>query len=374
MAATALSMWPNAVIMMTALSGCLAFSSRTTWMPSMSGNRRSTRATSGDNSSASSRPSLPVPAVWTSTSSWARTRDTSVRMLRSSSMTRMVSIAFCDSSRTGPAKKIANCVEIGQTVGEKRPQIPINYLNVSGLLYGVPDGRPSAFDAPTDDGTRSVLAVPLQEPAGDVIGVLQLINARDEDGEVIPFAAAFEGLVRSLAAQAAVAIRNATLEDLSFKDPLTGAYNRRYFMLRIEEEAKRHTRYGEPVSLVLIDVDHFKPANDRHGHGTGDTVLREVTHVLMENSRDFSIVTRYGGDEFAVLLVNTPKVGALRYAERILGIVARHRFVHGHLTVSMGVATLPDDVRAADELIPASDRALYAAKQAGRNNIQSAAC
>jgi diguanylate cyclase (GGDEF)-like protein len=232
--------------------------------------------------------------------------------------------------------------------------------------YGVPDGRPSAFD-----GTRSVLAVPLQEPAGDVVGVLQLINARDEDGEVIPFAAAFEGLVRSLAAQAAVAIRNATLEDLSFKDPLTGAYNRRYFMLRIEEEAKRHTRYGEPVSLVLIDVDHFKPVNDRHGHSTGDTVLREVTHVLMENSRDFSIVTRYGGDEFAVLLVNTPKPDALRYAERILGIVARHQFVHGHLTVSMGVATLPDDVRAADELIPAADRALYTAKQAGRNNIQS---
>jgi len=231
--------------------------------------------------------------------------------------------------------------------------------------YGVPDGRPSAFD-----GTRSVLAVPLQEPAGDVVGVLQLINARDEDGEVIPFAAAFEGLVRSLGAQAAVAIRNATLEDLSFKDPLTGAYNRRYFMLRIEEEAKRHTRYGEPVSLVLIDVDHFKPVNDRHGHSTGDTVLREVTHVLMENSRDFSIVTRYGGDEFAVLLVNTPKVGALRYAERILDIVARHQFVHGHLTLSMGVATLPDDVRAADELIPAADRALYAAKQAGRNNIQ----
>ena len=237
--------------------------------------------------------------------------------------------------------------------------------------YGVSDGRPAAFDAPTDDGPRSLLAVPLQEPAGDVVGVLQLINARDEDGEVIPFAAAFEGLVRSLGAQAAVAIRNATLDDLSFKDPLTGAYNRRYFMLRIEEEAKRHTRYGEPVSLVLIDVDHFKPVNDRHGHSTGDTVLREVTHVLMENSRDFSIVTRYGGDEFAVLLVNTPKVGALRYAERILGIVARHRFVHGHLTVSMGVATLPDDVRAADELIPTADRALYAAKQAGRNNIQA---
>jgi diguanylate cyclase (GGDEF)-like protein len=222
-----------------------------------------------------------------------------------------------------------------------------------------------------DARTRSVLAVPLREPAGDVVGVLQLLNARDADGRVTPFDADFEGLVRSLASQAAVAIRNARLEDLSFKDPLTGAYNRRYFTLRIQEEAKRHTRFGEPVSLVLIDVDHFKLVNDHHGHGTGDTVLREVTHVLMGNSRDFSIVTRYGGDEFAVLLVNTPKAGALRYAERILGVVARHRFVHGHLTVSMGVATLPDDVRAADDLIPAADRALYAAKQAGRNNVQT---
>ena len=71
-----------------------------------------------------------------------------------------------------------------------------------------------------------------------------------------------------------------------------------------------------------------------------------------------------------MLLVNTPKAGALRYAERILGVVARHRFVHGHLTVSMGVATMPDDVGAADELVPAADRALYAAKQAGRNTVR----
>jgi len=238
----------------------------------------------------------------------------------------------------------------------------------------VPVGRPDAFkpyvDARMDDRARSVLVVPLQEPSGDVIGVLQLVNARDPAGAVIPFDAEFEGLVGSLASQAAVAIRNSMLEDLSFKDPLTGAYNRRYFTLRIQEEAKRHARFGEPVSLVLIDVDHFKPVNDRHGHGTGDAVLREVTHVLMENSRDFSIVTRYGGDEFAVLLVNTPKAGALCYAERILGVVARHRFVHGHLTVSMGVATLPNDVGAADELIPAADRALYAAKQAGRNTVR----
>jgi diguanylate cyclase (GGDEF)-like protein len=240
--------------------------------------------------------------------------------------------------------------------------------------YAVPDGEAYVFnpsvDARTAYRTRSVLVVPLQEPSGDVVGVLQLINARDAQGRVVAFEPEFDGLVRSLAAQAAVAIRNATLEDLSFKDPLTGAYNRRYFALRLDEEARRHTRFGEPVSLVLIDMDDFKPINDRHGHGAGDTVLREMTQVLVENSRDFSVVTRYGGDEFAVLLVNTPRAGALRYAERIRGVVAHHRFAHGHLTVSMGVATLPDDVRVAEELVPAADRALYAAKQAGRNTVR----
>lgn len=196
------------------------------------------------------------------------------------------------------------------------------------------------------------------------MGVLQLINARDEGGEVAAFDAEYEGLVRSLASQAAVALRNARLEELSFKDPLTGVYNRRYFMVRIEEEAKRHSRFGEPMSLVMLDLDNFKPVNDRLGHSAGDDVLREVAQVLARNSRSFSIVTRYGGDEFAVLLVNTPKAGALRYAARIQQAIEEHAFTHGGVKVSVGVATLPEDVTASADLIPAADRALYAAKRA----------
>jgi diguanylate cyclase (GGDEF)-like protein len=199
-----------------------------------------------------------------------------------------------------------------------------------------------------------------------------LINARDARDEAVAFDPQCQGLVRALASQAAVAIRTATLEDLVFKDPLTGAYNRRYFTLRIEEEAKRHTRLGEPMSLVLIDLDDFKPVNDRHGHQAGDQVLREVTRLLIENSRDFSIVTRYGGDEFAVLLINTPKAGALRYADRIKRLVEGHTFERVRLTASIGVASMPDDVSAAADLMPAADRALYAAKRLGGNTIQSA--
>lgn len=242
--------------------------------------------------------------------------------------------------------------------------------------YAIPSSSPfgfnPAFDARNEYRTHSVLVLPLQDRSQEVIGVLQLINARDARGAVAPFDPGCERLVRALAAQAAVAIRNATLEDLVFKDPLTGAYNRRYFTLRIEEEAKRHARLGEPMSLVLIDLDDFKPVNDQHGHQAGDQVLREVTRVLMENSRNFSIVTRYGGDEFAVLLINTPKSGALRYADRIKRLVERHTFHQVRLTASIGVASMPEDVTVAADLIPAADRALYVAKRLGRNTIQSA--
>ena len=239
--------------------------------------------------------------------------------------------------------------------------------------YDVPRNRPYVFNQEFDlrlhYQTGSVLVVPLRDPARDVIGVLQLINARNEAGEVVPFDAELESLVQALAAQAAVAIRNARLEELSFKDPLTGVYNRRYFTQRIEEEAKRHARFREPLSLVLLDIDRFKQINDGLGHRAGDDVLRETARLLVAHSRSFSIVTRYGGDEFAVLLVNTPKSGALKYAERIRDLVERHHFPHGPLTVSVGIAALPDDVLAWEDLLPAADRALYTAKRLGRNAI-----
>jgi GAF domain-containing protein len=170
-------------------------------------------------------------------------------------------------------------------------------------VYDMPKNRPYVFNQDTDVRlqyqTGSVLVVPLQDPSRDVIGVLQLINARNEAGEVVPFDPEVEGLVQALASQAAVAIRNARLEELSFKDPLTGVYNRRYFTLRVEEEAKRHARFGEPMSLVLMDIDRFKTINDELGHRAGDDALKAVAQLIVTNSRSFSIVTRYGGDEFA---------------------------------------------------------------------------
>jgi diguanylate cyclase (GGDEF)-like protein len=256
------------------------------------------------------------------------------------------------------------------------------YVALTGNLINLPkagsalEAQPYAFNRELDAlfryQTGSVLVVPLQEPKGEVIGVLQLVNARNEAGLVVPFEPALEELIQALASQAAVAIRNARLEEMSFKDPLTGVYNRRYFALRIEEEAKRHARFGEPLSLVLLDLDRFKQINDELGHSAGDDTLREAAQLVVANSRSFSVVTRYGGDEFAVLLVNTPKAGAVKYAKRIKDVIERHRFAHGPLTVSVGIAALPEDVTHSADLVPAADRALYAAKRLGRNLIEVA--
>src|SRR5256712_2594403 len=187
------------------------------------------------------------------------------------------------------------------------------------------------FDASSDYSTRSVLVVPLQDLNGSIVGVLELLNALDDAGAIVPFDREYEKLARALASQAAVAIRNARLEDLSFKDSLTELYNRRYFALRIEEEVKRHTRFGHPLSLVVLNVDHFKKLNEEHGRTAGDEVLKEVARLLMKHSRSFTIIARHDGDDFAALLANTPKAGAVTYSQRIHAVIDSHPFAHGRV-------------------------------------------
>jgi diguanylate cyclase (GGDEF)-like protein len=225
------------------------------------------------------------------------------------------------------------------------------------------------FDAASDYSTRSVLAVPLQDLTGSIVGVLELLNAIDDSGAIVPFEPDHEKLIRALASQAAVAIRNARLEDLSFRDSLTELYNRRYFALRIDEEVKRHTRFGHPLSLVVLNIDRFKQLNADRGPALSDEVLREVARQLVKHSRSFTIIARLDGDDFAALLANTPKAGAVTYSQRIRGLIESHPFAHGTVTASFGVAGLPADAASAEDLIAAAQRALSEAKGLGPNRV-----
>ena len=225
------------------------------------------------------------------------------------------------------------------------------------------------FDAASDYSTRSVLGVPLRDLTGSIVGVLELLNAIDDSGAIVPFEPDHEKLIRALASQAAVAIRNARLEDLSFRDGLTELYNRRYFALRIDEEVKRHTRFGHPLSLVVLNIDRFEQLNGDRGPALSDEVLREVARQLVKHSRSFTIIARLDGDDFAALLANTPKAGAVTYSQRIRGIIESHPFAHGTVTASFGVAGLPADAASAKDLIAAAQRALSEAKGLGPNRV-----
>jgi len=167
---------------------------------------------------------------------------------------------------------------------------------------------------------------------------------------------------------------NAKLKETSFKDEVTGLYNRRFFSLRLEEEISRFRRFNHPVSVVVLDLDGFKSVNDEFGHAVGDETLRDVGQILMKHSRGINVVSRYGGDEFAVLLVETSKSGARLYADRIRQVVATFPYSHGkRVTASFGVASLPDDdASTSEELFRAADQALYAAKRAGKNQVVAA--
>ncbi len=240
--------------------------------------------------------------------------------------------------------------------------------------YTIPPDQPYGFnwqvDLRTGYRTRSVLAVPLQDPSLQILGVLQLINALDAAGRVVPFHAGLEDVARTFASSATGAIGNAPFEELAFKDPLTEAYSRRYLMLRADEEAKRAARDRQPLSAVLLDLDEFAAVNDGWGRGAGDEVLRECVHLLAHQSRRSTVIARYGGDEFVALLRDTPKAAAITYAERMRGIVERYPFRCGRVTASFGVAAIPEDVATGRDLIQSADDARYQAKRQGGNGVE----
>lgn len=166
----------------------------------------------------------------------------------------------------------------------------------------------------------------------------------------------------------------ARLERLAIRDELTGLYNYRYLQSRLSEEFKRAERYREPLSCAMIDIDHFKTFNDRFGHDVGDKVLKVVAQRLLEAVREVDVVARYGGEEFLLVLPSTHLSGALTVAERVWRMIGQRDFTWDdraeRITVSVGVALFPSrGVSSRDALLKAADRALYRAKEDGRDRI-----
>jgi len=166
------------------------------------------------------------------------------------------------------------------------------------------------------------------------------------------------------------------LHQQATEDPLTGLANRRAFKERMSVALQQRTRHGEPLSLLILDVDHFKRLNDSHGHAMGDEYLQLLAQALRANTRDGQdLVARFGGEEFVILMEQTQASGALRVAELIRTTVAELRLSdlpesHAPLTVTIGCATANRDVpTTADMLFKQADAALYRGKAAGRNRV-----
>ena len=166
---------------------------------------------------------------------------------------------------------------------------------------------------------------------------------------------------------------NARLRQIAITDPLTGVKNRALFDERIVEEYDRAIRYGRPLSIVLLDVDHFKQFNDTFGHLAGDETLRAVAARLTSTARSCDVVARYGGEEFAVILPDADRDGALVLGERCRSVIATGPWSRRAMAVSVGVATLTPEHLNAWDLVEDADEALYRSKKKGRNCVTHAA-
>jgi len=260
---------------------------------------------------------------------------------------------------------------LGKTIPARNPQYEaINRNRLPLFLPNAREYRPFDVLGELVAGT-SWLGVPLIGH-GQILGYISMYC--DAPAQ---YNADHIRLAEIFANEASIAIENARLFEqvqlLAVTDELTGFYNRRYFYELVEIELARSRRYHHPTSLILIDVDHFKLVNDRYGHTTGDQVLQEMCAHIRKAVRESDILGRHGGEEFVLLLPETPVERAYEVAERLRQLVAGNPVKIGDIeigvSVSAGVAALSNTCRDADSLFRCSDVAMYQAKQAGRNQV-----
>jgi len=263
----------------------------------------------------------------------------------------------------------------------------LGFLDDARPLQGVLDARGAPWLG-RFEASRHAMFFPGANPPPASVALLPLARSRQFTGSLnlgsMDARRFVDGMatdfMERLAAIVAICLENVAnqerLRHLGMTDPLTGAYNRRYFDQRLHEEAERARRSGQALCCMVLDVDHFKQINDVYGHAAGDAVLREMTQHIKAQLRTSDVMARYGGEEFAVLLTQTDIEAAHVIAERIRQTVARTRFVVADgtdlaVTVSMGVATLDADLQGASAatLVAAADTAMYRAKNGGRNRV-----
>jgi diguanylate cyclase (GGDEF)-like protein len=265
-------------------------------------------------------------------------------------------------------------------VGEMGRRLKIGKEGITGMVAAtgepimVKDVTQNQHYVSIDGKTRSELAVPLKIKQ-QVVGVLNV-----ESDNVNAFDQVDQRLLTTLASQVAVALENARLyeetEMLAVTDGLTGLNNHRYFQSFFERELNRARRYNHPLSLIMVDIDHFKKINDTLGHPIGDRVLQVVARLLREQARDVDLVARYGGEEFMLVLPETKRAEAQMLAERIRKTIERNNFGDditkgvGQVTISLGVSGFPEDGSEKNEIIDKVDKALYRAKAGGRNQVR----
>lgn len=215
----------------------------------------------------------------------------------------------------------------------------------------------------------------------DVIGMLNVELSNTEhatEAEIREIMKKHEMLINNLAAQLSLAMANIrlreTLKIRSIRDPLTGLFNRAYLHEVLDREMHRAQRNNYPITIVMMDIDHFKRFNDKHGHDAGDLVLREVARLLETQIRTSDIVCRYGGEEFLIVLFETDMPGAINRIEKIRELITHlelnfRNILLENISASFGLALYPKDGKDIEELVTAADSALYASKKGGRNRL-----
>ncbi len=230
-------------------------------------------------------------------------------------------------------------------------------------------------DQKTGFETQSIVCLPLISK-GRTLGVIELLNTAR--GHISAPDLEFLG---ALADFAAIAVENARfvkrIRDLSIVDDVTGLYNSRHLHALLETEISRAVRYATSFSVVFLDLDYFKLVNDNYGHLVGSRLLREIGQVLKHNLRTVDWATRYGGDEFVLILPSTGKHEALQVAKRLRSALNEEVFMnneglHIQITASFGLATFPDDAKSKEDVIRMADQAMYRVKRSTRDDIAQA--